>query len=58
MAKRVAVYHKIQDLIHADAPIVWTHYQTEILAMSKRVRNYPDLGLRDALQWMHLVSMQ
>lgn len=58
MAKRVAVYHKIQELIHADAPIVWTHYQTEILAMSKRVRNYPDLGLRDALQWMHLVSMQ
>ena len=58
MAKRVALYHRIQELIHADAPIVWTHYQTEILAMSRRVRNFPDLGLRDALQWMHLVSVQ
>ena len=56
--RRVAAYHRIQELIHADAPIVWTHYQTEILAMNRRVRNYPDLGIRDALQWMHLVSLQ
>jgi peptide/nickel transport system substrate-binding protein len=55
-AKRVALYHRIQELIHHDAPLVWTHYQTEILAMNKRVRDYPDLGLRDALQWMHLVA--
>jgi peptide/nickel transport system substrate-binding protein len=58
MTRRVALYHKIQELIHQDAPLVWTHYQTEILAMSKRVRNYPDLGIRDALQWMHVVSVQ
>ena len=58
MTRRVALYHKIQELIHQDAPLVWTHYQTEILAMSKRIRNYPDLGIRDALQWMHVVSVQ
>jgi peptide/nickel transport system substrate-binding protein len=58
IAKRVALYHRLQELIHADAPIVWTHYQTEILAMSKRVRNYPDLGLRDACQWLQVVSVQ
>jgi hypothetical protein len=26
--------------------------------MNKRVQGYPDLGIRDALQWMHLVSVQ
>lgn len=57
-ARRVAVYHRIQDLVHQDAPLVWTHYQTEILAMNKRVRDYPDLGIRDALPWMHLVAVQ
>jgi peptide/nickel transport system substrate-binding protein len=58
MAKRVAIYHKIQELMYNDLPIIWTHYQTEILAMNKRVRDYPDLGIRDALPWMHLVSVQ
>jgi peptide/nickel transport system substrate-binding protein len=57
-ARRVALYHRIQELIHQDAPLVWTHYQTEILAMSKRVQDFPDLGIRDALQWMHVVAVQ
>ena len=57
-ARRVALYHRIQELIHQDAPLVWTHYQTEILAVNKRVRDYPDLGIRDALPWMHLVAVQ
>ncbi len=58
VAKRVAIYHKIQELIYNDVPIVWTHYQTEILAMNKRVRDYPDLGIRDALPWAHVISAQ
>lgn len=57
-AKRVAIYHRIQELVYQDAPQAWINYQTEILAMNKRVRDYPDLGLRDALQWMHLVAVQ
>jgi len=56
-ARRVAMYHRIQELIYQDAPQAWINYQTEILAMNKRVRDYPDLGLRDALQWMHVISV-
>jgi peptide/nickel transport system substrate-binding protein len=58
MTRRVALYHRIQELIHQDAPVVWTHYQTEILALGKRVRNFPDLAIRDALPWIHQVSVQ
>lgn len=57
-ARRVAIYHKIQEIIYADAPHAWVNNQTEILAMNKRVRDFPDLGLRDALQWMQAVSAQ
>ena len=56
-ARRVAMYHRIQELIYQDAPQAWINYQTENLAMNKRVRDYPDLGLRDALQWMHVISV-
>jgi peptide/nickel transport system substrate-binding protein len=55
--KRIELYHKLQELIYQDVPVVWIYYQTEILAMNKRVQGYPDLGIRDALQWMHLVSV-
>jgi peptide/nickel transport system substrate-binding protein len=55
---RVATFRKLQELIHRDVPLVWIYHQTEILAMSKRVRNYPELGIRDALPWAHLISVQ
>ena len=51
------MYYRIQELIYQDAPQAWINYQTEILAINKRVRDYPDLGLRDALQWMHVISV-
>jgi peptide/nickel transport system substrate-binding protein len=56
-ARRVAIYHRIQEIIYGDAPHAWINNQTEILAMNRRVRDLPDLGLRDALQWMHVVSV-
>jgi peptide/nickel transport system substrate-binding protein len=56
-ARRVAIYHRIQEIIYGDAPHAWINNQTEILAMNRRVRDFPDLGLRDALQWMHVVSV-
>jgi peptide/nickel transport system substrate-binding protein len=57
-AKRVAIYHKLQEIIYRDAPLMWIYNMTEILAMNKRVRDYPDLGLRDALPWIQQVSVQ
>ncbi|MDR7522649.1 MAG: hypothetical protein QN168_09325 [Armatimonadota bacterium] len=54
--RRIELYHRLQELIYQDVPVVWIYYQTEILAMNRRVKGYPDLGIRDALQWMHLVE--
>ena len=55
---RVAAYRKLQELIHRDTPLVWVYHQTEILAISKRVRGYPELGIRDALPWAHQIAVQ
>jgi ABC-type transport system substrate-binding protein len=55
---RVAAYRKVQELIQRDVPLVWIYHQTEILAMNKRVRNYPDLAIRDALPWAHQIAVQ
>lgn len=56
--RRIGLYHRIQELLYQDVPVIWVYYQTEILAMNKRIEGYPNLGIRDALQWMHLVSMR
>jgi peptide/nickel transport system substrate-binding protein len=55
---RVAAYRKVQELIHRDVPLLWVYHQTEILAISKRVRGYPELGIRDALPWAHQLAVQ
>jgi peptide/nickel transport system substrate-binding protein len=55
--KRVPLYYRIQNLIYQDVPVIWINYRTEILAMNKRVKNYPNLMLEDALFWMHLPTV-
>jgi peptide/nickel transport system substrate-binding protein len=52
--QRIPIYHRVQKLIYDDVPLIWINYRTEILAMNKRVRDYPNLMLEDALFWMHL----
>lgn len=52
--KRGEIYHRIQNLLYQDVPVIWINYRTEILAMNKRVLDYPNLMLEDALFWMHL----
>ncbi|OFX27843.1 MAG: hypothetical protein A2Z07_01755 [Armatimonadetes bacterium RBG_16_67_12] len=55
--KRPQLYHKIQELIYDDVPVLWIFYNSEILTINKRVQNFPRLGLRDALTWMNVVSV-
>jgi peptide/nickel transport system substrate-binding protein len=55
---RVATFRKLQELIQRDVPLVWVYHQTEILAISKRVKGYPELGIRDALPWAQQMSIQ
>ena len=54
---RVAAFRKLQEVIHRDAPLLWIYHQTEILAMSRRVKGYPDLSIRDALPWVHQIAV-
>ena len=54
---RVTAYRKLQELIYRDVPLVWVYHQTEILAINKRVRGYPELGIRDALPWAHQIAV-
>lgn len=54
---RPKIYHKIQEIIYEDVPVLWIFYNSEILAINTRVQNFPKLGLRDALTWMNLLSL-
>ena len=54
---RVATFRRLQDVIYRDVPLVWIYHQTEILAISKRVKGYPDLSIRDALPWAHQIGV-
>ena len=54
---RVATFRRLQEVIYRDVPLVWIYHQTEILALNRRVKNYPDLGIRDALAWAHQIAV-
>lgn len=54
--ERIAIYHRIQEIIHEDQPIVYTVYPEEIQALSTSVERFPEAGYRDALAWAHLIS--
>lgn len=55
--RRPQIYYRIQELIYDDVPVVWIFYNSEILAINKRIMNFPNLGLRDALTWLNVVSV-
>jgi peptide/nickel transport system substrate-binding protein len=54
--KRVEIYHKIQQLMYDDLPIIWVYYWTEIIALNKAITNFPQMGIRDALTYTHQFS--
>ncbi|MDQ7858132.1 MAG: ABC transporter substrate-binding protein [Armatimonadota bacterium] len=55
--QRPKLYHRLQQIIYEDVPVIWIFYNSEILAINRRVQNFPNLGLRDALTWMNVVSV-
>jgi peptide/nickel transport system substrate-binding protein len=55
--KRPQLYHRIQEIIYDDVPVLWVFYNSEILAINKRVQSFPNLGLRDALTWFNIVTI-
>ncbi|MBA2450419.1 MAG: ABC transporter substrate-binding protein, partial [Chloroflexi bacterium] len=56
--KRKAVYDKVQELLHQDQPVAFLYTPKELRAINARIKGFPSLGYRDALQWMHEVSVE
>ncbi len=54
--KRVDTYHRIQQLMYDDVPVVWVYYWTEIIALNKAINGFPQMGIRDALTYTHKLT--
>ncbi|PYM13693.1 MAG: hypothetical protein DMD81_20365, partial [Candidatus Rokuibacteriota bacterium] len=54
--ERARLYHQVQKLIAADAPVVYLVYPSEIQALNKRIQGWAPMGYRDALTHMVGVS--
>ena len=55
--KAARLYGRAQALIVEDQPAVFLYYPFEIRAIHKRVRGFAPVGYRDALAWLHRVSL-
>ena len=56
--KRKAIYDKVQEVLHEDQPVAFLYTPKELRAINAKVKGFPSLGYRDALQWMHEVSFE
>lgn len=54
-AKRVAMYHQLQEMLSKDLPLIYLYYEQEVQAVSTKTQNLPLIGYRDALTWMSKV---
>jgi peptide/nickel transport system substrate-binding protein len=50
---RAGFYAKMQEVIAADAPVVFLYYPYEIQVINKKVQNWPAIGYRDTLKYAH-----
>jgi peptide/nickel transport system substrate-binding protein len=50
--KRIALYHRIQEILAKDVPIIYLYYPHELQGMARRTHEMPLMGYRDALTWM------
>ena len=56
--KRKAVYDKIQAILADDQPVAFLYTPKELRAINAKVKNFPSIGYRDALQYMHEVYFE
>lgn len=57
-AKRVEIYHEIQQILYDDCALLWLYYPMGILAVNKRVKGLPQIGVRDALLYIKDVTLE
>lgn len=48
---RVGIYHELQSILAAEAPVIYLYFQTEVQVRSLRTQGLPEMGYRDALSW-------
>lgn len=53
--KRIEAYHKFQEVVYDDVPVIWIYYPNDLIAINKRVQDFPKIGIRDALVYLHKV---
>ncbi len=53
--ERARIYAKMQEIIAEDAPAVFLYYPYELQALNKKVQNWPSIGYRDGLLYLHTV---
>ena len=56
--KRKAIYDKVQEILNDDQPVVFLHNPKELQAINAKVKNFPPVGYRDALQYLYEVSIE
>lgn len=56
--RRKEIYRQVQAIIAEDQPTVFLFHESEVRALSKRVRNWPPLDIRNAMLYMNEVSVE
>ncbi|MFN8637267.1 MAG: ABC transporter substrate-binding protein [Chloroflexota bacterium] len=56
--KRKAIYDKVQEILADDQPVVFIYNPKELQAINAKVKNFPPMGYRDALQYLYEVSIE
>jgi peptide/nickel transport system substrate-binding protein len=53
--KQIEIYKKVQEILAEDSPVVYLYYPQEIRALNKRVKNYAEVGYRDATLYLNKI---
>jgi peptide/nickel transport system substrate-binding protein len=53
--ERAKIYRQMQEVIAADAPVVFLYYPYKIQALDKKVQRWPTVGYRDGLKYAHQI---
>lgn len=49
---------RVQEILAEDLPWVFIYHPVELRAINRKVRDFPSIGYRDALLYMHEVWME
>lgn len=56
-AERAVIYNEVQQILQQDQPGIFLHYPIEVRAVNNRLQGLPEIGYRDALIYLHRVTI-